>query len=292
MAEVYTEKELLNAIRDAYSGSKKVMVLGYGKHSELRRADIYLHIKMDHYDIKDDRVIAEAGASVSKIREEAIENGLLLPTFYDGSVGGLLANNPISPLSTSYGRPTNFTEWVDFVTPYKLFRWKGIIGSKGSFGAITKAQLKLYKKPIRVYTYEATIEDSVLLRDAIDKFVKYNPLVLLVEYVGNGKYQFHCSLTQDVQISGFNKDEGVPNIEESNRNSYYVKTNTIEEFISLINKINPIYAYTIINSGYTKIYVTDEELLSSSGYNYFNVNDTPSIYKRIKRVLDFKNIFA
>lgn len=292
MVGVYSEKELLNDLRDAYLSNKKIMILGYGKHSEPRKADIYLHIKMDHYEINKDRVLAYAGASIQKIREEASEEGLLLPTFYDGSVGGLLANNPISPLTTYYGKPSDFTEWVDFATPYKMFRWKGIVGSKGCFGAITKAQLKLYEKPSKVYTYEATIKDPSLLKDVVKKFVNYTPLVLLVEYIRNDMYQFHATMTENIVVSGFTKDEGVPNIEESNKNSYYVKTGSIEEFIALTERINPVYAYIVLNAGYSKVYVTDEEVLEKSGYEYFNANDAPQIYKKIKRIFDFKNIFV
>lgn len=291
MVAVYSEKEVLNELKDAYLSNKKVMILGYGKHSELRKADIYLHIKMDQFELVNDKVIAYSGASVVKIREEASEKGLLLPTFYDGTVGGLLANNPISPLSTFYGKPIDFTEWVDFATPYKLIRWKGIVGSKGYFGAIIKAQLKLYEKPKRVITYEATIKDKSILLDLTKKFTSYNPLVLLIEYEKE-KYQIHATLVQDLEIAGFTKDEGVPNIEESNKNSYYVKTPTVEDFVRFVEKVDPIYAYIVVNSGYSKVYVTDEELISKSGCEYFSASDTLAVYKKLKRIFDFKNIFA
>ncbi|ARM76035.1 FAD-binding protein [Acidianus manzaensis] len=290
MPEVYSEKELFNELRDAYISNKKVMMLGYGRHSELRKADIYLHVKMDEYEIHENFVIAYAGASVSKIREDALSKDLLFPSFYDGSIGGLLANNEISPLSTRFGKPSEFTEWVDFVTPYKMFRWKGIIGSKGLFGGITKAKIKLFERPSKVYTFESTIEDTSYLISSIDRFSKFNPLVLLIEYLENGKYQFHATLTENIDTTGFSKDEGVPNIEESNKNSYYVRVNNVEEFVNVMKKINPIYAYTVLNTGYAKIYVTDEDLLAN--YEYFKSEEASMIHKKLKKIFDFKNIFV
>ncbi|WP_162569017.1 FAD-binding protein [Acidianus sulfidivorans] len=290
MAEIYSEKELFSELRDAYISNKKVMVLGYGRHSEIRKADIYLQIKMDEYEIKDNCVIASAGASVSKIREEALDKGLLFPSFYDGTIGGLLANNEISPLSTRFGKPSDFTEWVNFMTSFKMFRWKGIIGSKGTFGAITKAKIRLFNRPNKVYTFESKIEDSSLLVSNVNKFLKMNPLVLLVEYTEKEKYQFHATLTEDLDLAGFTKDEGVPNIEESNKNSYYLKTQGIEDFVRIVERINPIYAYTILNTGYTKVYVADEDLLSN--YSYLKSEEAFPIYKKLKKIFDFKGIFA
>ncbi|WP_373467857.1 FAD-binding protein [Acidianus infernus] len=288
--EVYNEKELYNSIKDAYLSGKKVMIIGYGKHSSPRKSDIYLKIKMDYYKIeKEGYVEAYAGASVNKIREEASEYGLLLPCLYDGSIGGLLANNEFSPLSTRYGKPYDFTDKVFFITPFGKISWKIIIGSKGRLGAIYKARLKLFPKPTKVFTFERSFSKKDETIAYVNKLMHLKPLAMLVEY--DGKYTIHASYDFDAKIHGFSKDEGVATIEESNSsNGYYVNTPTIEDFMSTIENTQPIYAYTVVGSGISKLYVADEDAIKK--LNYFTHDDIPRVYWKLKAILDFKNIFA
>ncbi len=286
--EVYTEKELYGAIKDAYLSGKKVMVIGYGKHSTLRKADILLKIKMDEYKIdKKGYVEAYAGASVDKIREEASENGLLLPCLYDGSVGGLLANNEFSPLSTRYGKPYDFTDKVFFITPFGKISWKIIIGSKGRLGAIYKARLRLFPKPSKVFTFEKSFNNANDVIAYVNKLMHIKPLAMLIEY--DGKYTIHASYDFDAEIYGFSKDEGVATIEESNKNGYYVTTQTIVDFVNSIKEAEPIYAYTVVGSGLSKFYVADEESLKK--LKYYTHDEIPRVYLKLKRILDLKDIF-
>ncbi len=93
----------------------------------------------------------------------------------------------------------------------------------------------------------------------------------------------------DPDINGFNKDDGVPFIEESDKNSYIVETPTLNEFIKLIEKTDPIYAYTIVNAGFSKVYLADEDTLE--GFNYYPYNGVKSIYLKLKKLLDYRDIF-
>ncbi|BDC19392.1 FAD-binding protein [Acidianus sp. HS-5] len=287
--EVYNEKELYGAIKDAYLSGKKVMIIGYGKHSVQRKTDILLKINIDEYKIdKRGYVEAYAGASVNKIREEASENGLLLPCLYDGSVGGLLANNEFSPLSTRYGKPYDFTDKAVFITPFGKISWKIIIGSKGRLGAIYEARLRLFPKPTKVFTFEKSFSKTDEVITYVNRLMHIKPLAMLVEY--DGKYTIHATYDFETEIHGFSKDEGVATIEESNKNGYYVNTPTIEDFVNSIKETEPIYAYTVVGSRLSKFYVADEESLKK--LNYYEHDDIQKVYLKLKRILDLKNIFA
>ncbi|EZQ04734.1 hypothetical protein CM19_08445 [Candidatus Acidianus copahuensis] len=284
--DVYTESELFNEIRDAYLSRRKVAILGYGRHSKKGTEEEIIHIKMEDFTLDKGKVIAEAGASVEEIRKVASEEGLLLPSFYNGSVGGLLANNDLSPLFTHYGSAREFTDWVIFMTPYRAIKWKGVIGSKGKIGAITKAQFSLFPKPDRVFMLERKVDPNNLVKE-VTELLKLKPLALLIDY--DGSFYIHASFSEKIERNGYSIDEGVPNVEESNKNSFIVKLNSLEDFISLVDKSEPVYAYTIVDSKLAKIYIADESSLL--GFNYYKADEPQLVFNKLKIIFDRNNIF-
>ncbi|WP_246252880.1 FAD-binding protein [Acidianus brierleyi] len=286
MIEVANEEELFKEIRNAYIGRKKISIVGSGSHSD-KKGEVISTIKMNSFDIKGDIIEAYAGASVLKIREEASSYGYLFPTLYDGTIGGLLGINYVSPLSTFYGTPRDFTLWCRAITPYGGLNWKIFIGSKGLIGAISKAVMKLFPRPYKIVTLEKSYDSVNELLDDYIKLKENKPIATLVEY--EKTYKIHFTYSVDPDITGFNKDDGVPFIEESDKNSYIVETPSLSEFIKLVEKTNPIYAYTVINSGFSKVYLADEDILA--GFNYYPYNGVKGIYLKLKKLLDYRNIF-
>ncbi|BAB65817.1 FAD-binding protein [Sulfurisphaera tokodaii] len=288
--DVYSEEELFKVIRDAYTNSKKIQILGKGKHAKKGDAEEFIYTrKMDWFEIKGDKVQALAGADVVKIRKEASENDLLLPTLYDGTIGGLLATNEPSPLSTTYGRPRDFTSWVTVLTPYGGIRWNFLIGSRGILGAISRAEMKLFPKPAKVITYEKkSVEDN-----EISKLVELSPLVLLVDY-DREKFNIHVSFEEEKNVGpGYLKDEGVPVVEIIDESrEIIIEGDSFSEFVRVVNIGKPVYAYWVYKSGIFKLYDADTEELSKAGVKFYTRDNPKEVYLKLKRLLDFKNIFV
>ncbi|MFP3065457.1 MAG: FAD-binding oxidoreductase [Sulfolobus sp.] len=284
-----TEDELYKIIRNAYEEGNKIQVLGDGKHVKKERADFHVYTKrMNRFEIKGDKVVAEAGAEVEKIRKEASDMGLLLPTLYDGTVGGLLATNSPSPLTTKYGRPSDFTESLKMLTPYGGIRWKIFAGSMGLLGAISEAELRLFPKPQRIMTYEKlnVIEDDVL------KVIENKPIVLLVDYDGKS-FNIHASFSEDVNLKGFSIDEGVPIVEVNNeRDEVIVNGDNFSEFKKVVEVSKPAYAYWIYKSNVFMLYNANKEQLRTAGIKYYSRNEPKEVFIKLKRLLDGKNIFV
>ncbi len=184
MIEVASEEELFKEIRNAYIERKKISIIGSGSHSN-KTGEIISTIKMNSFDIKGEVLEAYSGASVLKIREETSEYGYLFPTLYDGTIGGLLGINYVSPLSTFYGTPRDFTLWCRAITPYGGLNWKIFIGSKGLIGAISKVIMKLFPRPSKVVTLEKSYDNGKELLDEYVKLKENKPLASLIEYEKN-----------------------------------------------------------------------------------------------------------
>ncbi|BFH73854.1 FAD-binding protein [Sulfurisphaera javensis] len=288
--DVYSEEELFKAIKDAYINSRKIQILGNGKHAKKSKADEYIYTrKMEWFEIKGNKVEALAGADVVKIRKEASENGLLLPTLYDGTVGGLLATNEPSPLSTTYGKPRDFTSWVTVLTPYGGVKWNFLIGSRGILGAVSRAELKLFPKPKKVITYEK----SNVTEDEVSKLIELNPLVLLVDY-DREKFNIHASFEDEKNVgNGYSKDEGVPVVEVADESrEIIVEGDSLSEFVRVVEISKPVYAYWVYKSGLFKLYDANVEALSQHGVKYYTRDNPKEVYLKLKRLLDFKNIFV
>ncbi|MEM3329870.1 MAG: FAD-binding oxidoreductase [Saccharolobus sp.] len=290
-----SESEVYDIIIEARKDKRKIGIRGFGRHTrrELKCDLIISTTNLNNFEIKENKIIAESGADIQKIREEALQKDLLLPTFYDGSIGGLLALNEVSSISTAYGTPWDFTEWIDFITYLGKIRWRIAIGSQGLFGVISKASIKLFERPKKVFIYEREIIDKKEIENQLRKLIHLKPIALLVEYDGNRRsFEIHSSFTTEYALEGYSKDEGVPIISElSDKNSYIVYVNDfIEDFISIANKISPYYMYGIYGVNSIKIYVTDESLLK--GLKYHPRHEAHPIFYKIKRILDLYNVFA
>ncbi|ACP48782.1 FAD linked oxidase domain protein [Sulfolobus islandicus Y.N.15.51] len=290
------ENEVFQIISESKRENKKVGIRGFGAHTKREiKPDIVIVTteRLNNFEISDNKVIADSGADVKKIREEASQKDLLLPSIYDGSIGGLLALNEISSLSTAYGTPWNFTEWVDFITTFGKIRWRIVIGSQGLFGVITKASLRLYERPNKVFIYERGITDKREFKHELRKLIGLKPIALLVEYEGDSKtFEVHASYITQPELEGYSKDEGIPMISEvSDKNSYIVEVGDfVEDFISVAERVSSYYMYGIYGVNLLKVYVTDDSLLKD--FKYYPRNKPHPVFYKLKRILDFYNIFT
>ena len=288
--DVYSEEELFKVIRDSYLNSRKIQILGSGRHAKKGKADEFIYTrKMDWFEIRDNKVIGLAGADVTKIRKEASELGLLFPTLYNGTLGGLLATNEPSPLSTTYGNPRDFTLDVRVLTPYGGIKWKFLVGSFGLLGAISRAELKLFEKPKRVITYERNDVNE----EEVKKLIELSPLVLLIDY-DREKFNVHASFEEEKNVgNSYTRDEGVPFVEVNGESEeVVVEGDSFSEFKKAVEVSKPQYAYWIYKSGVFKLYNADREALSKAGIKYYTRDYPKEIYLKLKRLLDFKNIFV
>lgn len=288
--DVYSEEELFKVIRDSYFRSRKIQILGKGLHAKKGKAEELIYTRrMDWFEIRDNKVIGLAGADVTKIRKEASELGLLFPSLYDGTLGGLLATNEPSPLSTTYGNPRDFTIDVRVLTPYGGIKWKFLVGSLGLLGAISRAELKLFQKPKRVITYEK----MGINEDEVKKLMDLSPLVLLVDY-DREKFNVHVSFEEEKNIgNNYTKDNGVPFVEvNAESEEVVVEGDSFSEFKKVVEVSKPEYAYWIYKSGVFKLYNADKEPLSKAGVKYYTRDYPKEVYLKLKRLIDFKNIFV
>jgi len=288
--DVYSEEELFKVIKESYVNSRKIQILGKGHHAKKGEADEFIYTrKMNWYEIKNGKVIGLAGADVTKIRKEASEQGLLFPTLYDGTLGGLLATNEPSPLSTTYGKPRDFTTDVRVLTPYGGVKWNFLIGSRGILGAISRAEMKLFPKPQKVITYEkANVEDY-----EIKKLIDLSPLVLLVDY-DTEKFNVHASFEEDKNVgNNYTKDEGVPVVEVIDESKeVIVEGDSFTDFENVVKISKPQYAYWVYKSNIFKLYDADVDSLSKAGIKYYTRDYPKEVYLKLKKLLDYKNIFV
>jgi len=284
--EIERELDLYRVLRDAKEQGKKVAIIGTGTHARKSADIIVTTLRMSDFEIRGDTLRAQAGVPVAKIREEASSQGLLFPTLYDGTVGGLLATNEPSTISTAYGTPEKFTEWARIVTPVGIFRWKGFLGSKGLLGGFTEASMRLLSRPNSVVTYTSQVEFEEA-PSVFDKLLNRSPIALLLEY--DGKLRIHASFTSPT-MEGMESYEGVPVVEENDRGSFMVRTTGITEFLEVVKSVNPVYAYYIHGVGWSKVYTSDEEELNR--WDHYPSSEARKIVLRIKTVLDHWNVLV
>ncbi|MUN29651.1 FAD-binding oxidoreductase [Sulfuracidifex metallicus] len=288
------ETEVSQILSEFSKSDKKIRIIGTGNHDArlLPRysEDILSTSEMTDFSIKDGIVEAQAGALVPKIREEASSQDLLLPLIYDGTVGGALAMNVMSSLSTGFGTPSNFADYVRAITPKGPISWKGFIGSKGVLGAISFAKMRTFKRPDHVYIYERTTPDPGYFMLYSFIIARNKPIAFVMEYEG-GKYSVHASFTKkDIHAEGFSIDEGIPAVEESGGPSAVVEVpSLISDFRRIAEETNPAYAYAIYGYNYVFVYTSEIEQIADMGYKVFHRGYIHPAYLKVKRFIDFSN---
>lgn len=284
--EIENQDELYRLLKDSKGTGRKVAIVGTGSHAR-KTADIIVStIKMSHFEITGEKVLAQAGAPVAKIREEASSRDLLFPSLYHGTVGGLLATNEPSTISTAYGTPDKFTEWVKIVTPVGVFKWRGFIGSRGLLGGFTEASLKLFPRPSSVISYTSSLDLKEVMK-TFEMLISKNPIALLVEY--DGKFRIHASFTSAV-VEGMESYDGVPVVEESDRGSFMVRSPDVGTFVEIVRTVSPVYAYYIQGVEWSKVYTSDEEGLNR--WEHYPSSQVKKSVLRLKAILDHWNVLV
>jgi hypothetical protein len=256
---------VFNILRKAYREGKRVAIYGTGKHSNYRESEVQIYMKeMNYFKISGGSVEAQAGAIVEEIRKEASSSDLILPFLYSGTLGGMIALNEPSTLSTAYGPPFDNVEYVEGVTPFFKTRFKFLVGSKGKLAAITSAKLKLYPKPSRVYTADRVIKKAEVLRE-VKRLMELKPISLILTF--DGMLTVHSTYTFDPKLTDYSIEEGVTIIEENDAEPLTViSKEPLEVFLDVVYKLYPTYAYTICGTPYSRFYkVNPAELKSLVG---------------------------
>ena len=241
--------EVLEALADARSREEKIAIRTFGHHSPYIKGVKEISLRrLSWFEIKDDLVIAEPGAPVKKVLEEALERGYIIPTTYDGSVGGLIASEFPSPLSARYGNVKDWVKGVSLATYWgKVYSYRGFTGTFGKAGAIVRAELKLFVKPRHAYTLDKTYERL----DAEEYYsgVARVPIASLVEY--DGKWRVYFSFEEDVDMQGFNKDSGLVGFSYSpSPNTFIARVKGLQEFVGLVERTKPSLAVFMHGSSY------------------------------------------
>jgi glycolate oxidase FAD binding subunit len=147
-----------------------------------------------HFDPGDLTIGVEAGCKVTAVREKVAAESLLLPVDVPNpqlaTIGGVLATGAAGPLKHGFGGAREYCIGVSFVTGdgriakaggrvvknvagYDLM--KLMIGSQGTLGVITSANLKLFAAPKQTRTFLAAFESTEAALEYRD-FVQRSPL--------------------------------------------------------------------------------------------------------------------
>lgn len=248
-------------LREARENSKRVSILGSGRHSRFRGADLEVFMKeMNSFTIKDKEVVAEAGASVEEIRKEASSQDQLFPVLYNGTVGGLIALNEPTTLSTSFGLPSDLINWIRGVTVNHTVITRLFAGSKGRMAAITAASFKLFERPKSTFTAEKIVKPEEV-KDEVIKLADMKPLSLVVDY--NTAFKVHATFTRKPGMKHYVIDEGVTYVEENDAEALTVFTrDPLQVLIDVGEKLKPSYAYLVVGTGQVKVYNVEKGELS------------------------------
>ncbi|MGC9105018.1 MAG: FAD-binding protein [Thermoprotei archaeon] len=244
-ASVVEVVEILSEVRRA---NDRVLVRGYGKHSPDIRGVKRLYMrKLDWYEVRGDEVVAQAGAPVAKVQEEALSRGYLLPTTYDGSMGALFATNMPSPFATGYGNPSDWVETLKVALPGKIVSWRGFAGTFGKVGAIVEVRVKLFPRPRKVYTVETASYDMDM--GLVESLIARRPLASLIMY--DGKWRAFFTFHSDLEVPGFAKEEGAVGLSFSpNKRTYWAMVGSVREFVEAVRASSPKLALYVHGAKY------------------------------------------
>ncbi len=276
--------EVLDLLADLKSKGEKVVVRTLGLHSPPVKGAREISLKkLSNFEIKGDSAVAEPGAPVKKVLEEALGMGYLIPTTYDGSIGGLVASEFPSPLSVKYGGVREWLKTVKLATYWgKVYSYRGFAGTFGKVGAIVGCELKLFAKPRHAFLLEKTY-DSLNLTEYYAGIQK-KPIAGLVEY--DGRWKLYFSFEEDVELEGFNKDYGLVGFSYSPSNETFVtKVRSIEEFAELVERSKPALALFMPGSPYAIL----ESPSNAQGLARFGSLDTKGLL--LKRLFDPYGLF-
>ena len=171
-------EEVVEIVKSAERKGEKVHVMGSGKHHF--RNDFYADVcvsmvrlnKILEISESDLYVTAQSGVLADEVQKELDKRGVLLPFYYDGTLGGLASINPPSYFTLWYPYPRDYLLGARIVTGkgeliksggrtpkfssgYKI--WKALSGALGSLGIYVELTFRLLPKPERIITVEGDI---------------------------------------------------------------------------------------------------------------------------------------
>jgi FAD/FMN-containing dehydrogenase len=191
-------EEVVEVIKSAERKGEKIHVMGSGKHH--LRTDFYADIcislvkinKILEISESDLYVTAQSGVLVNELQKELNKRGVILPFYYDGTLGGLTSVNPPSHFTLWYPYPRDYLLGARVVTGkgeliksggktpkfssgYKI--WKALSGALGSLGVYVELTFRLLPKPDRIITVDGDI----------NTFLQERPWGIISIKKGNGE---------------------------------------------------------------------------------------------------------
>jgi glycolate oxidase len=165
--------------------------------------------KIEEVDKSNLMITAQAGVSYAEFTEAAEKAGMFFPPKpgdVGADVGGVVACNAAGARASRYGVTRNFVKGIEVVLPTgEIVKLGGkllknamgldllhlMIGSEGALGIITKATLRLVKKP----TYSATVLASFNSRMEAIKAAPYLTEKMIIPLAGEYLDHDLCELT-------------------------------------------------------------------------------------------------
>lgn len=238
---------------------------------EVSREDLYVSV--------------QSGVKVQELRKILWEEGLFLPTLYEGTVGGMVARDLPEyfqiPRDTvlgaviitgdgkvikSGGRTTKFS------SGYKLY--KAVAGSHGRLGFITEVTLRVMPRPERVgYWYSDTLPD----------ILKFSPFSVI--YTGGKWMGVFAGLERTASRLPFKLSDGLPPLPTDKG---YISFSPLgEEW-----KCNSDRGVSVFNTGFSRLFSKREEGKKCLTFREGDMTlGETGTYRRLKSALDPQNKF-
>ncbi|MEM0363242.1 MAG: FAD-binding oxidoreductase [Sulfolobaceae archaeon] len=265
-------------------------------------------------------VTAQTGVRVDELFNFLKKNGLFLPAYYNGSLGGFLSTNLPTPFSTFYGYPKNLILMAKIVTGDGIIIKSGgktlkfssgykfhklLSGMLGFLGIYLESTLKVYPLPETIVT--------IMLDKGINLTSKYRPVSIIYERDQGERFYatfigFKRAIS-NIELNG-KVEEGFYKIDYSEGDNvisiHTVRGKEVEEINKAYNYMKVIKAVGIIGTGYCRIEVESFDGLNElrravNGYvtvergefngDYWGISDKKVLYK-LKYALDPNNVLS
>jgi len=320
-----TYEELRDVIKFANERKLSIYPFSFNMHHIGPPINTDIGVKLSQFnnviEISDEDlyVTSQVGVKVSDLFEMIKANGLFLPAYYDGSLGGLLATNLPTPFSSFYGYPKNLILMAKIITGdgiiakgggrtlkfssgYKIH--KILSGMLGWLGIYLEATLKVYPFPEVIATFQT---------DKVALISKYRPISIIYEVDEKGERThvtfigFREAMNKIEEEIGVKGQDGFYDINyvENERivSIHTVRGREVEEIKRAKSIMKVKRAIGIIGTGYCRLEIASFDNLEVlrreiSGHvvvekgdykgDYWGINDK-GILRKLKEAFDPNN---